>query len=123
MTPPAPDLEFNQFSVSENKKAYEVFLLQFLQRSQCLAVEAGAEMLRKLIYRHDPFTGIDGIADAVDALIRGAEVGIGAEDDIIIKTGASAHANAPVCYQGLHELSVDSASWIIYDLFDLKCIF
>ena len=39
------------------------------------------------------------------------------------KAGASAHANAPVCYQGLYELPVDPTSWIIYDLFDLKCIF
>lgn len=63
VTPPAPNLEFDQFSVSENKKADEVFLLQLLQRSQCLAAEAGAEMLRQLIHRHDPFAGVDGIAD------------------------------------------------------------
>ena len=51
------------------------------------------------------------------------KLALGAEHDKIKEPGASAHANAPVCYQGLYELPVDPAAWIVYDLFDLKCIF
>ena len=55
-------------------------------------------------------------------IIRGSEVGIGAKNDIIKKTGASACANAPVCNQSLYKFSINSASWIIYNLPEFKLI-
>ena len=45
-----------------------------------------------------------------------------AKNDIIKKTGASACANAPVCNQSLHKFSINSASWIIYNLPEFKLI-
>ena len=85
-------------------------------------MKACTEPLRQFFSSDDPLTGIDRITDTVDPTIRCTEVGVAAKYSIIKETGASASANAPVIDKGLHELSVNSASWVVNDLLDLQLI-
>ena len=57
VTPPAANLEFDQLTMSENKKTDKPFLLQSLQSGQGLAAEACAEIPGQFLHRHDPFAG------------------------------------------------------------------
>ena len=69
VTPPAANLEFDQFAMSENEKADKPFLLQSLQNGQGLATEASAEIPGQFLHGHDPFAGVDSVADAINALV------------------------------------------------------
>ena len=69
VTPPAPNLEFDQLAMSENEKTDKPFLLQSLQSGQGLAAEACAEILGQFLHGHDPFAGVDGVANAINALV------------------------------------------------------
>ena len=69
VTPPAANLEFDQLAMSENEKADKPFLLQSLQSGQGLAAEACAEIPGQFFHRHDPFAGVDGVTDAINALV------------------------------------------------------
>ena len=69
VTPPAANLEFDQLTMSENKKTDKPFLLQSLQSGQGLAAEACAEIPGQFFHRHDPFAGVDGVTDAINALV------------------------------------------------------
>lgn len=68
VTPPAANLEFDQLTMSENKKTDKPFLLQSLQSGQGLAAEACAEIPGQFLHRHDPFAGVDGVTDTINAL-------------------------------------------------------
>ena len=59
-------------------------------------LEADTEPVGYFADPAEPFAGINGVADAVNPAVRGAEVGVAGEDGIIKKTGAAACANAPV---------------------------
>ena len=50
-------------------KSDKVLLLQLLQHGQGLALKPGAKPLGQLFEGADPFSGVDGIADAVDAAV------------------------------------------------------
>ena len=84
--------------------------------------KASTKPLGQLFSRDNPLTWIDRITDAIDHEVRCAEVRIAAKNRKIKKTGASADANAPVIDKGLHELPVNSASWVVNDLLDLQLI-
>ena len=63
------------------------------------------------------------MSDAVDPPVGCAEVGIGAEDGIIKKTGASVvGSDAPVGDQRLDQFPVYTAAGVVYELLDFKLI-
>ena len=69
VTPPPANLEFDQLTMSENKKTDKPFLLQSLQSGQGLAAEACSEILGQFLHRHDPFAGVDGVTNAINAFV------------------------------------------------------
>jgi hypothetical protein len=69
VTPPPANLEFDQLTMSENKKTDKPFLLQSLQSGQGLAAEASAEIPGQFLHRHDPFAGVDGVTNAINAFV------------------------------------------------------
>lgn len=97
-------------------------ILEGLQDGQGLVLESDVKTIRQLTDPADPLAGVNGISDTVQPAVRGSEVGVGAEDGIIKKTGASVGSDAPVSDQGLDKFSVDTAAWVIHDLFDFKLI-
>ncbi len=86
-------------------------------------LEVNAKTIRQLTDPADPLARVDSVGDAVQPAVRGSEVGVGAEDGIIKKTGASVGSDALVCDQGLNKFSVDAAAWIVHDLFKFKLVF
>ena len=70
----------------------EVPLLKGFQHLYGFALGARPQDGGKFAHPADPFSGVDGVADAVHPQIRGAEVGIGAEDDITKKKGTGGTA-------------------------------
>ena len=52
-------------------------------------LEVNAKTIRQLTDPADPLARVDSVGDAVQPAVRGSEVGVGAEDGIIKKTGAS----------------------------------
>lgn len=85
-------------------------------------LEPDAKTSRQLTDPADPLAGVNSISDAIQPTVRGSEVGVGAEDGIIKKTGASVGSDAPVSDQSLDKFSVDAAAWVVHDLFDFKLI-
>jgi len=99
-------------------------LLEHEQDVQRPPLSAAAEPLGHFAQGADPFAGVDGVTDTVQPAVRGTEVGVGAEDSKIKKPGTSVvGADAPGCDQGLNELPVDPAVWVVHNLLDFQLIF
>ena len=119
---PALDAVLDQVAVAQLGKGNKLPVLEGLQDGQGLMLEPDTKANRQLTDPADPLAWIDGVSDAVQPAVGGSEIGIGAEDGIIKKTGASVGSDAPVSDQGLNKFSVDAAAWVIHDLFDFKLI-
>ena len=100
----------------------EVAVLKGVQHLQRPAAGAQPQGGSEFSNPADPLAGINGVSQAVEAQVRGAEIGVGAEDGKTKKTGAPACADAPVCDQGLEKLPVDAAAWVGYELLDFKLV-
>lgn len=123
---PAPvhDPVLDQPAPAEDGVLNKMGLLEHEQDVQRPPLSAAAEPLDHFAQGANPFAGVDGVANTVQPAVRGAEVGVGAEDGKIKKTGASVvGADAPVCNQGLNELPVDPAAWVVHNLLDFQLIF
>ena len=80
-------------------------------------LEAGAEPFCQFRGPADPLTRTDQIGDALYPAVGGAEVGIGAECHVIKKIGASVCADVPIFHKAAEELAVNSAPWVVHNLF------
>ena len=69
MPRPVADFIANHIPAAQGLERNEVLLLQPFQHGQRLTLEPGAEPLGQLLEGADPFAGVDGIADAVDAAV------------------------------------------------------
>ena len=123
MLAPALDTVLDQVAVSQLGEGDKLPLLEDLQDGQSLMLEPDTKASRQLTDPEDPLARADSVGDAVQPAVRGSEVGVGAEDGIIKKTGASVGSDALVCDQGLNKFSVDAAAWIVHDLFKFKLVF
>ena len=123
MLAPALDAVLDQMAVSQLGEGDKLPVLEDLQDGQSLMLEPDMKASRQLTDPADPLARVDSVGDAVQPAVRGSEVGVGAEDGIIKKTGASVGSDAPVCDQGLNKFSVDAAAWIVHDLFKFKLVF
>ena len=63
------------------------------------------------------------VADAFNALIRCAKVGITTKNDVVKQTGTIAGANVLLLHEQLDELTVDPAARIVYQLLDFQFVF
>ena len=93
---PVDDPVLYQISPPQQGVLDEVPPLESFQRVQCLAAESEPKRLRQFLHPANPFARVDGVADTVHSQMRGAEVGIGAEDSITKKAGTPVCADAPV---------------------------
>ena len=119
MPRPVADLIADYIPAAQCLKGNKVLLLQPFQYGQRLALEPGTEPLGQLLEGADPFARVDGVADAINDALTGAEVCKAAKHGIIKKAGAAACANAPVIYQTMDKLSVNPTTWIVHHLFNL----
>ena len=85
-------------------------------------LKSDAKASRQLTDPTNPLAGVDSVGDAIQPAVGGSEVGVGAEDGIIKKTGASVGSDAPASDQALNKFSVDAAARTVRDLFDFKLI-
>lgn len=69
MPRPVADLIADYIPAAQGLERNDVLLLQPFQLGQRLTLEPGAEPLGQLFEGADPFAGVDGIADAVDAAV------------------------------------------------------
>ena len=69
MPRPVADFVADHIPAAQGLERNEMLFLQPFQYGQRLALEPGAEPLGQLLEGADPFTGVDGIVDAVDAAI------------------------------------------------------
>ena len=122
MLAPALDAVLDQAAMPQLGKGDKLPVLEGLQDGQGLVLEPDAKTSRQLTDPADPLAGVNGISDTIQPAVRGSEIGVGAEDGIIKKTGASVGSDAPVSDQGLDKFSVDTAAWVVHDLFDFKLI-
>ena len=69
MLGPIADLVADHIAVPQRLKGNKVLLLQLLHYRERLAMEPGTEPLRQLFQGADPFAGVDGIADTINAAV------------------------------------------------------
>ena len=79
--------------------------------------------MRKFFEGANPFAGINGIADTINAAVGSADIGLTTKYRKVKKTGASACANAPVVHQVSNKLSIDSTAWVVHHLLNLELVF
>ena len=96
MLAPALDAVLDQMAVSQLSEGDKLPVLEDLQDGQSLMLEPDTKTSCQLTDPADPLAGVDSVGDAVQPAVRGSEVGVGAEDGIIKKTGASVGSDAPV---------------------------
>lgn len=58
------------------------------------------------------------IGDILYPMIGGAEVGIGAECNVIKRIGTSVCTDVPIFHKAADELAVDAVPWVVHNLFD-----
>ena len=96
MLAPALDAVLDQMAVSQLGEGDKLPVLEDLQDGQSLMLEPDTKASRQFTDPEDPLARVDSVGDAVQPAVRGSEVGVGAEDSIIKKTGASVGSDAPV---------------------------
>ena len=99
MLAPALDAVLDQMAVSQLGEGDKLPVLEDLQDGQSLMLEPDTKTSCQLTDPpdpEDPLARVDSVGDAVQPAVRGSEVGVGAEDGIIKKTGASVGSDAPV---------------------------
>ena len=96
MLAPALDAVLDQMAVSQLGEGDKLPVLEDLQDGQSLMLEPDMKASRQLTDPADTLARVDSVGDAVQPAVRGSEVGVGAEDGIIKKTGASVGSDAPV---------------------------
>lgn len=63
------------------------------------------------------------VADAINALVGGAEVGIAAQDCVVKQSCPGADPDICFTHEKLDELTVDPAPGIIHQLLDFQFVF
>ena len=71
---PMGNTELNQLAPSKDGEGNQVPILQVLQNGKSLVLEPQTEPLCQFTEPAHPLSGINGIADAVDPLVRCTEV-------------------------------------------------
>lgn len=64
---PVPDFIADHISAPERGEVNEVPLLKLSQDGKRLTLKTSPKPLRQFFERTDPFAGVDGVADAIDA--------------------------------------------------------
>ena len=123
MFTPSFDFEFNQIAATKQRIGNKVPVLQIFEYADSLVLKSGSEPFCQFTHTANPFAGINRVGDAIDPPVGGAEVGVGAEDGIIKKAGASVvGSEAPVCDERLDKFPMYSATGVIHELLDFKLI-
>ena len=71
-------LVFDDFSTVERQVGDKVAFLQFLQYLNSLTLKMCAEPFRQFLCGANPFTGINGVADAINTAVGCTEISIAA---------------------------------------------